>query len=704
MIAFSPALAPLAVSAADTAAEEGRRGGIVLVLSGGGTKGFAHIGVLKVLEQEKIPIAGIVGTSIGAVVGGLYASGYTADEIYQIVIDTDVMALLADAGTRLRADAGNHRPPGETLSPMRIDFNKKTKVVGPLGFLPASALVNFLIKYTGHIQTTDFNRLPIPFACVATDLSTGDALVLRDGNLASSIRASASIPGVLEPWPLDGKLLVDGGLAANLPVEIAKGIFPGYPIIAVNLSGQATSKPVGSFTSVVDVMMQTIDIMTLENMRRNESMADLIIYPDIASYSMLDSKGYEDIYARGLEAARSKAWEMAAVSASAPEFFAGKRLEEDGRVVMGVRVEGLSGRAAEDIEDSYGRWVGKPYDVNEINSAIERISRRDEVATVDVNISPIDDSAPDDVEVVFSVEKKPPYELAFNGYTTNLHPHRWLEVTLNARDLASVGDAAVFTGRYGENEWGVNARYFTPLIDGAQWGFALGVRRDKTTPEGMDGYAIEKHFARAVYYKERDDSRLGFGVAGQGSNSDSDVDYSYGPYFYYNSDTLDNLLMPSNGYSLNAQVWWNDRGVWVSRTNLTAYVPFTNGMHFVLDFGLETGDKHDQAFRALLGDQEELYSLSRRPLAGDQSAWAHVGIGKNFSNSWWGAVRGEVFARYGMIMENWSLDDDAWETGVAISIPGQFLNSRILIIYDNHGELSVGYTLGIPNWQNNQVP
>jgi NTE family protein len=676
----------------------------VLVLSGGGTKGFAHIGVLKVLEQEKIPIAGIVGTSIGSVIGGLYASGYTADEIYQIVIDTDIMGLLADAGTRLRADSGNHRPLGETLSPMRIDFNKNMKVVGPLGLLPASALTNFLIKYTAHIQTTDFNRLPIPFACVATDLSTGEALVLRDGNLASSIRASSSIPGVLEPWPLDGKLLVDGGLAANLPVEIAKEIFPGYPVIAVNLSGQATSKPVESFTSVVDVMMQTIDIMTLENMRRNEGMADLIIYPDIAIYSMLDSKGYEDIYARGLKAAQAKAREMAAVSASGPDFSPGKSLEEDGRVVRRVRVEGLDARTAKDIEKSYGGWVGRPYDVNEINSAIERLSRRDEVATVDVNISPIDESAPDDVEVLLSVEKRPSYELAFNGYTTNLHQHRWLDVTFSARDIASAGDSAVFMGRYGENEWGLNARYFTPLIDGAQWGFALGMRRDKMMPEGMEEYAIEKYFARAVYYKEGDHSRVGFGIAGQHTNSDNDGDYSYGPYFYYNFDTLDNLLMPSDGYSFNSQVWWSDSGVWVSRTNLTAYVPFTNGMHFVLDFGLETGDKHDQAFRALLGDQEELYSLARRPLAGDQSAWAHVGVGKNFSNSWWGAVRGEVFARYGMIMDNWSLDEDAWETGIALSIPGQFLNSRILVIYDNNGEFTVGYTLGMPDWQNNQVP
>jgi NTE family protein len=682
----------------------GKRGGVVLVLSGGGTKGFAHIGVLKVLERENIPIAGIVGTSIGSVIGGLYASGYSADEILQIVIDTDIMGLLADAGTRLRTDAADHRPSGEILSPMRIDFNKEMKVVGPLGLLPASALVNFLTKYTGHIQTTDFNSLPIPFACVATDLSTGEALVLRNGNLASSMRASASIPGVLEPWPLNGRLLVDGGLAANLPVEIAKRIFPGYPVVAVNLSKLATSKPVDSFNSIVDVMMQTIDIMTLENMRRNEAEADLLIYPDVAAYSMLDSKGYDDIYARGLEAAEMKVDELAAISDKSRVFLADGKIAPGERVVRRVTVEGLDRRAAEDLEKNYRGWIGKTYDVNAVNSAVERMSKREEVATVDVNVRPIAERSPGDVEVVFSIEKRPPYELAFNGYATNLHRHRWLDVTLNARDLASMGDAASVIGKYGLNEWGLNARYFTPPIGGAQWGFALGARRDRIEPIGFEGYEVERYAARAVYYKERDNSRLGLGIAGQHSNANGGDDFAYGPYLYYNSDTLDNLLMPSKGYSFNTQLWWNTSGVWVSRTNLTTFVPYTNNMHFVFDFGLETGNKEDQAFRALLGDQEELYSLASHPLAGDQAVWAKAGIGKNFSHSWWGAVRGEIFAGYGMIMDNWSLKDDAWEAGVALSIPGQFLNGKVLIVYDNHGELTIGYTLGVPDWSNRQVP
>jgi NTE family protein len=224
-------------------------------------------------------------------------------------------------------------------------------------------------------------------------------------------------------------------------------------------------------------------------------------------------------------------------------------------------------------------------------------------------------------------------------------------------------------------------------------------------PAGFDSrYGIDRYYARVAYYWENDSNRVGVGVASEHSNASGADDFEYGPYFYFNSDTLDNLLMPSKGYSFNTQAWWNTSNAWVTRTNLTAYVPIKENLHFVLDFGLETGAKWHEAYRALLGDQEELYSLARHPLAGDQAAWAHIGIGRSFLNSWWGAIRGEVFASYGAIMNRWSVDDDAWETGVALSIPGQFLNGKLLVIYDNHGEFTFGYTLGMPNWWNYQLP
>ncbi|MDR3332445.1 MAG: patatin-like phospholipase family protein [Synergistaceae bacterium] len=692
------AIAAARISGAD------RLGGVVLVLSGGGTKGFAHIGVLKVLERENIPIAGIVGTSMGAIIGGLYATGYSADEIRTLVMETDVMSLLADSGARLKPDAGNHRPVGESITLYQKNLNKDFSSAGPLGMLRAASLTTFLSKYTGHIQTTDFDYLPIPFACVAANLLNGETVVLRDGSLASAIRASAAIPGLLDPWPLDGRLLVDGGLVANLPVLIAKEIFPEYPIIAVNLAGRTIEKTSGRFTNMGDVLIQTIDIMTIEQTKENEKNADLVIYPELESFSTLDSSGYEKIYEIGFSAAAENAERITAISRGAPAIPDDRRVEVAGRIVRNVRVEGLSARATGDIERNVNDWIGQPYGVERVNKAIERLSRRDEVATVDVDLYPSESGVSGDVDIVFSIEKRTPYEIAIDGYTTSLHPHRWMSAMMNARDLASDGDSANLEGRMGNDEWGAAIRYFTPMMNYSQWGFSLSGRRDDLRPEGMDDYYLERYAARALYYRESSDRRVGLGLAGEKTNSGGSDKSVWGPYLYFNKDTLDNQLSPNRGYSLNGNVWWNTNDVLVSRTELSAYLPWRENNHIVLNLGLETGDRDSQAYRVMLGDQEELFSLARHPLVGDQSAWAHVGLGRNFYTTWWGSLRGEVFASYGMVMDRWSRVADAWETGLAFSVPGQFFNGRVLLVYDDDGEVTVGFTIGIPRWWSGALP
>lgn len=712
---FAPALGanepPASITSEDLGlgklTESERRGGIVLVLSGGGTKGIAHVGVLKVLEEERIPIVGIVGTSMGSVIGGLYATGYTADQLKELILGTNIMGLLADAGTRIRPDAGDHRPMGESTKIYHMSFTKDFKVAGPLGVLPANSLVNFLSQHTAHIQTTNFDYLPIPFACVATDLGTGDEVILRSGSLASAIRASVSIPGLLDPWPLDGKLMVDGGLVANLPVGIAKDIFPGYPVIAVNLAGPTIAKSNDRFKSVVDVLSQTIDIMTLDRLRRDEAQADLLLYPDVSEFSMLEGSGYETIYERGLKVAEDNARSMVELSAKAPPPPAERPVESRTRIVRDIRVEGLSERSARDLEKNYSGWIGKPYDVDLVKTTTDRLTKREEIATVDIDIYPASDGDPGDVDVVFSFEKRPAYEIALDGYSSNLHSHRWLALLGTARDLAAPGDAMNFEGRMGgDNEWGAQLRYFTPLLSGGQWGFALNARRDGYKPSDMDSYHVERYSARALYYLENRDSRVGFGVAGEHANIPGDFDdYVWGPYFYFNLDTLDNALVPTKGLSLNSQAWWNSSNIWVSRTTVTGYIPWNSpNLHFVVNVGLETGKKENQAYRILLGDQEELYSLAAHPYVGDQSAWARVGVGRNFYNSWWGTVRGEVFGTYGMVMDDWERTRDAWELGLALSIPGQFLNGKVLLIYDDGGEFTLGFTLGIPRWWGSPLP
>jgi NTE family protein len=685
---------------------EGGRGSVVLALSGGGTKGFAHVGVLKILERENIPVAGIVGTSIGAVIGGLYACGYTADEIREIIHDTNIMGLLADSGTRAKTDAGDHRPVGENVKAYHLDFDKTLRLQGPLGMLPAFSLVSFLTKYTGQLQTTDFTDLPIPFACIATDLGSGDEVVLTKGNLASAIRASASIPGLLEPWPMDGRLLVDGGLVDNMPVLAAKELFPGYPVIGVNLAGESIDKPNERFKSVIDVMIQTIDIMTMDRIKASQDAADLMIYPDVTMYGILDPAGYDDIYNRGLQAAESRLDRILELSAASSPPSRDHKKTSPLRIVRNVRIEGLHAALTSELEDSYKKWEGKHYDVNAVNEAMENIRKLDEVAVVNVDTRPTENGAPADVNVVFTVEKRPAYEFSVSGYASSLHSHRWISLSANARDLSRQGDAANIGVLYGNGEWGADAGYFTPLRGGGQWGFSLSGGGNNFEPDGFASYYAERYSARILYYRERmDDFRFGIGIAGEYARASGYDGFAWGPYLYFNRETLDNLLTPSRGYSFNSRAWLGDNDILSSRTTLTTYIPWKSDLRFMLNFGMATGERENAAYRVLLGDMMELYSLAEKPLAGDQAVWARAGLSRDFYNSWWGAVRGEIFVAYGAAMEDWNAVQDAWEVGLALSFPGQLLSGKIVAVYSEYNDDFIfGFSLGDPLWHAGNIP
>src|ERR1043165_2690810 len=202
----------------------GGRPRIGLVLSGGGARGAAHIGVLKVLDELHVPIDAIAGTSMGAVVGGLYATGFSAEDIERIVSTLDWQ------------DAFKDRPPRAELTFRRKQEDQNFLVKFPLGlrsgnFLLPKGLIQgqklnqTLRKLTLPVaRITDFDQLPTPFRAVATDLETGEAVVMDHGDLTSAVRASLSAPGVFSPVERDGRLLVDGGLSQNLPIDVARSM------------------------------------------------------------------------------------------------------------------------------------------------------------------------------------------------------------------------------------------------------------------------------------------------------------------------------------------------------------------------------------------------------------------------------------------------------------------------------------------------
>src|SRR5258707_1009416 len=195
---------------------------ICLVLSGGGARGMAHIGVLKVLEELKIPIDCIAGTSMGAVVGGLYASGMTAAQIDATMRSVDWQEAFRDAPPR--RDLAFRRKQDDRNFLVQLPLGlKHGKILLPKGFIQGQKLQQTLRQLTlPFSQDTDFDKLPTPFRAVATDLVSGNAVLLDKGDLAMAMRASISAPGFFAPVEAEGLLLVDGGLAENLTVDVAR--------------------------------------------------------------------------------------------------------------------------------------------------------------------------------------------------------------------------------------------------------------------------------------------------------------------------------------------------------------------------------------------------------------------------------------------------------------------------------------------------
>ena len=698
--------------------EKAPKGGVVLVLSGGGTRGLAHIGVLKVLEEEGIPVVGIVGTSIGSVIGGLYACGINAEALEDIVMETDFISLISGTGASQLASTRGHRPMPERKGFFTLQFDEHRNRIGPLGGLSAISLVNFLSRYTSNVPVTDFNMLPIPFAAVATDLQNGEPVVLRHGSLPSAIRASISIPGLFEPWSIEGRLLVDGGLVANLPVQIAKDIFPGYPIVAVNLSGTDITREREEFRSLGDVLYQAIDIMTIERIRVNSEAADIIIEPDVSSYGILDSTGYEKIIGRGIDAANENREKLRKISSNAPlQETNTSKMETPPLIVRQLIIEGLPQEMVTNIRNDYDHWIGKPLDTKTINLVADRLSREEDFSTVDAHTQPLDDG----VAVVLTFARRPAYEFGIGGYSSNFHSNRWIAISASTRDLFSIGDSASALYHMGP-EWALQLGYFTPLRDHSRWGITLTAAENDIDPQNrfsdfMDPadedthrlannrLDMERYSLRSLFYKDNGYTRFGLGAMAEHRRSNGSNDDGVGPYFYLMYNRVNDIVSPTKGVSFVSDIWWRDLDTLVSRSVFQNYHTWENeAFRNTFRIGLETGDGEHPANLAVLGDQEELYSLARHPLVGEQVLWAHYGVTRDLLNAWWGGVDAEIFARYGMAMRNWTKLTDTWEAGIALSVPGQLANGRLILVYDEHGEMTIGFSIGNPNWLNSTIP
>jgi len=273
---------------------------IALVLSGGGAKGFAHIGVLKVLEKEGIPIDLIVGTSMGSLVGGIYSLGYTASELETLVKSLNWETTLSDDVPRAFLSKNDQLLKQRYIFSLPIIGNNKVSL--PQGVIKGQNVLNIFCGIAGNVpQDADFTKFPIPFACVATDLETGKEVVMKNGFLPTAMFSSMAIPIAFQSSDRNGFLLADGGLVNNFPTDVAKQMGADI-VIGVDIRSDFFDRE--NLKSLDNVVNQMIGFFDLTKKSMNNSLCDLIIRPDITGYSMtsFSSEAADSLILRGEKA------------------------------------------------------------------------------------------------------------------------------------------------------------------------------------------------------------------------------------------------------------------------------------------------------------------------------------------------------------------------------------------------------------------
>jgi NTE family protein len=354
---------------------------IALVLSGGGARGAAHIGVIKVLEELRIPVDIVTGTSIGALVGAAYASGTPLKDLEELVLKTDWNDVFTDSSPR--EDRSFLRKEEDQARLLKLEMGIKDYSVRlPPGAITGQKLDQLFSRITRFAPgAVNFDGLPIPFRAVATDAETGKMYVFKDGRLADAMRASMSVPGAVAPFEFNNRIFLDGGLTRNLPVDIAREMGADI-VIAVNIGSGLLKRQ--ELLSVLGVSLQMINILTEQNVRASiESLksADVLITPALDEVSATDFSRGPDAMRIGEAAARGHRSKLAALSLSEVAYarYRGAVLSVRGRPVIEgetidlVQVVGLERASASEVKRTLEIKAGDPVNFKKLDAGISRV-------------------------------------------------------------------------------------------------------------------------------------------------------------------------------------------------------------------------------------------------------------------------------------------------------------------------------------------
>jgi NTE family protein len=572
---------------------------VALVLSGGGARGFAHVGVLRALQEMRIPVDIVVGTSMGSVIGGAWAAGASVGDLERMAASTDWDSVVADRPAR--DELHFRRRDEDILLPSRIEFGITSKGIQGPPAAAGNAALEMALQRLLPPGTRDLpvSQLPLPFRSVASDLLTGELVVLDNTPLFQTMRASLAVPGVFAPVRIKDHLVVDGGLVRNLPVDMARAMGADI-VIAVNVGTTlAPEKELGSALGVANQMLQ---ILTEQNVQRSLSELrkdDILIAPKLDGISFLDFSTWDKAMAAGHAAARELAPRLAALAVPARDYASLESLrlatpaDADRPVKLArVQVQGVRDVNPDVLLSQSGLEPGQPTTREQVRQAAVALYGRGDMARVETDI--------DDVEGERTVTIR-----ATEAEWARSRMRVGLELTSDFRDsndfaikvmhvrsaLNRWGGEIRSEGRLG-NERGIGVQWWQPLGAGGKWFIMPSAQIGKIAG---DIFQQERRLARVSYSARAASFAVGrqFGNWGEFSLGVARQAYSVRPlipevpgtpvarvydstaFARFRVDTLDSLAFPTRGMLLTIgreQTPGSGKGVGTAASNWGASV------------------------------------------------------------------------------------------------------------------------------------
>jgi NTE family protein len=380
---------------------------VALALSGGGARGIAHVGALRALEEAGIPVDAIAANSMGAVVGAVYATGRTAEELDEIVRSMDWASLFSGRPDRRTLPVARRDDRYAPTAGVNFDW-KSVRLPG--GLLSEHRINRFLIENLspgGYAAAGDFDRLPIPFRAVAGDLATGAEVVLARGDLALAVRASMSIPLVFAPVDWEGRKLVDGLIVNNLPINVAKA-FGARVVVAVDISSPLLEPE--DYASSIGVATQVSDLLSRRRYLDYAADADVLVRPDLGTHSSTDYSGFDELIAKGYEATRAALpairEKLAAAGLASP---ASRRAAPGGPALEGAKIAAVRVAGNDRVSERLTRRTfnipeGPPYAMAKGLRAFDKVDASELFDRTWMEFAP----SKEGVDVVLRVEEAPP--------------------------------------------------------------------------------------------------------------------------------------------------------------------------------------------------------------------------------------------------------------------------------------------------------